>query len=58
MDDDENRVTVEELDDILTELQKDELKALLSPLSASDFSEQGMLSQYAMAKSFVSQSVS
>ena len=54
-DDDENTVTVEELDDMLTHDQKDELRALLLLVSVSDFSEQGMLSQFAMAKSFVCQ---
>ena len=42
---------------MLTDSQKDQLKALLAPLSASDFSQQAMLGQFAIAKSFVQQSV-
>ena len=32
---------------------KDELQTLLSPVSSSDYSEQGMIGQFALAKSFV-----
>ena len=42
---------------ICSDSQKDQLKALLAPLSASDFSQQAMLGQFAIAKSFVQQSV-
>ena len=58
LDDDVSTVTVEELSDMLTDSQKDQLKVLLAPLSASDFSQQAMLGQFAIAKSFVQQSVS
>ena len=54
-EDDASSVTIEELDDIL-ETQKDQLKALLTPIS-NDFSKQGMTGQFALAKSFVHQSV-
>lgn len=55
--DDVTSVTIEELDDMLDDSQKDQLQALLSPLSNCDFSEQGMIGQFALAKSFVHQSV-
>ena len=55
-EDDTSSVTIEELDDILDETQKDQLKALLTPIS-NDFSKQGMIGQFALAKSFVHQSV-
>lgn len=55
--DDVTSVIIEELDDMLDDSQKDQLQALLSPLSNSDFSEQAMIGQFALAKSFVHQSV-
>ena len=55
-DDDISRVTIEELEEILDESQRDELQMVLSPLSGSDFSQQGMIGQFALAKSFVYQS--
>ena len=42
-DDDITSVTIEELDDMLDESQKDQLQTLLSPLSNSDFPKQGMI---------------
>ena len=56
LDDDVSTVTVE-LSDMLTDSQKDQLKALLAPLSASDFSQQAMLGQFAIVKSFFQQPV-
>lgn len=53
--DDDSTVTVEELQDILSDAQKQQLKGMLSPLSTSAFSEEGMLAQYLLAKSFVHQ---
>ena len=55
-DDDITRVTIEELEELLDESQRDELQTVLSPLSGNDFSEQGMIGQFALAKSFVYQS--
>ena len=46
---------MEELEDILSDAQKQQLKGMLSPLSNSMFSE-GMLAQFLLAKSFVHQS--
>ena len=53
----ENTVTVEQLSDILDSIQKEELKNLLAPLPSSSFSQQGMLSQYVLAKSYVHQTL-
>ena len=52
--DDDSTVTVEELEDILSDDQKQQLQGMLSPLSNSVFSE-GMLAQFLLAKSFVHQ---
>ena len=38
--DDESTVTVEELEDVLSDAQKDHLKGLLAPLSGSAFSQE------------------
>ena len=56
-EDDASSVTIEELDDILDETQKDQLKAPLTPISNNGFSKQGMIGQFALANCFVHQSV-
>ena len=56
VDNDEgDRVTVEELEDMLSDSQKDELKSLLVPICNNQYSQQEMLSQYAIARSYVLQ---
>ena len=51
----EDTVTVEEMEDVLSTVQKEELSSLLSPISNNVFSQQEMLGQFAIAKSFVQQ---
>lgn len=51
----DDRVTVEELEDLLSDTQKEELKDLLNPISNNYFSQQEMLGQYAIAKSYIEQ---
>lgn len=46
-------MTVDELTDMLTPLQREELLHVLSSLPSNSFSQQGMLSRYAIAKTFV-----
>ena len=53
--DDESTVTVEELEDVLSDAQKQHLKGLLAPLSGSAFSQESMLAQFLLAKSYVHQ---
>ena len=53
----EGTVTMEELADVLSDTQKDELRALLVNLSGNPFSQEGMLAQYIISKTFVHQSV-
>jgi Tfp pilus assembly pilus retraction ATPase PilT len=55
--DDEETVTIEELADLLSNEEKEELRDMLSPMCTSLFSQQEMLCQFVMAKSFVNQSV-
>ena len=54
LEDSDDTVTVEELADFLTSSQKEELLDVLSSLPSNPFSQQGMLSRYAIAKTFVS----
>ena len=54
--DDDNTVTVEELEDLLSDTQKQHLKESLAPLSGSTFSQESMLAQFLLAKSYVYQS--
>ena len=53
MDGDESIVTVEDAEDILSTSQKERLKALLSPVAISDSSQQEILTQFTVAKSYV-----
>lgn len=53
VDGDENDVTVEDVEDILSHSQKEQLKALLSPVANSDYCQQEILSQFTIAKSYV-----
>ena len=46
-------VTVEELADMLTDQQKDELRGQLVSLDPQSFSQLDMLRQYTVAKSYV-----
>lgn len=46
-------VTVEELTDMLTDQQKDELREQLASLDLQSFSQLDMLRQYTVAKSYV-----
>ena len=55
MDDDQNAVTVEEPDDILTDAQKEELRGQLISLQSDIFSQQDMLCEYLFAKAYISQ---
>ena len=50
---DETIVTVEDVEDILSSSQKEQLKALLSPVASSDYCQQEILSHFAIAKSYV-----
>ena len=50
MDGDESIVTVEVVEDILSASQKEQLKALLSPVAVSDTSQQEILTQFTVAK--------
>ena len=54
--DDDNTVTVEELEDLLSDTQKQHLKESLAPLLGSIFSQESMLAQFLLAKSYVHQS--
>ena len=56
--DDEITVTVEELHHLLTDAQKEHLKGLLAPLSGSAFSQETMLVQFLLAKSYVASTCS
>lgn len=51
--DEESTVNVNELADVLTESQKNDLQSLLNTVSTSSFSQQEMLSKFVLAKSFV-----
>ena len=53
LDDNNDIVTVEELAEILNNCQKQQLKSILSQVSHSDYSQQEMLTQFVIAKSFV-----
>lgn len=53
MDGNDSIVTVEDVEDVLSSPQKEELKALLSPVARTDYSQQEILSQFTIAKSFV-----
>ena len=53
LDDNNDIVTVEELEEILSSSQKQQLKSMLSHMSFSDYSQQEMLTQFVIAKSFV-----
>ena len=55
MDDDQNAVTVEEPDNILTDTQKEELRGQLISLQSDIFSQQDMLCEYLFAKAYISQ---
>lgn len=52
---DSDAVTVEELSDVLTISQKEQLDGLLSPLGCT--TQQEMLAQYTIAKTFVNQAL-
>ena len=54
--DEDNTVTVEELEDLLSDTQKQHLKESLAPLLGSTFSQESMLAQFLLAKSYVHQS--
>lgn len=54
---DEDRVTVEELSELLTDPQKDELQRQLATLDASPFSQLDMIRQYVVARSYVYEQV-
>ena len=54
--DDDNTVTVEELEDLLSDTQKQHLKESLAPLLGSTFSQESMMAQFLLAKSYVHQS--
>ena len=47
------RLIVEEIEDVLSDAQKDELGGLLTPLSNNLFSQQEMLAKFTIARSFV-----
>ena len=51
--DDNDIVTVEESEEILSSSQKQQLKSMLSQVSHSDYSQQEMLTQFVIAKSIV-----
>ena len=53
----ESTVTVEEPSEILSDTQKDDLRASLAPLSVDPFSREGMLAQYTVSKTFIYQFV-
>ena len=53
LSDEEGTVTVEELADMLTDPQKDELREQLAALNPQSFSQFDMLRQYTVAKSYV-----
>lgn len=55
VDDDQNVVTVEEPDNILTDMQTEELHRQLLALQSDIFSQQDMLCKYLLAKAYVSQ---
>lgn len=49
---DENTVTVEQLADVLSDSQKEELDSLLHPIISDLFSERDMFGQYVIAKQY------
>lgn len=51
--DDDNTVTVEELVELLTDNQKDDLRHHLDTLDSNSFSQLDMLRQYNVARSYV-----
>ena len=51
--DDEDTVTVEELADMLSDIQKDELRGQLDALDSHSSSQLDMLRHYTVAKSYV-----
>ena len=55
MDGNDSIVRVEDVVDILSTSQKEQLKALLSPVAISDSSQQQILTQFTVAKSYVHQ---
>lgn len=53
LDDDQDAVTVEEISDLLSDVQKDALTTELERMGGDSFSQLEMLSKYTVAKTFV-----
>lgn len=51
--DDEETVVLEDVDNFISDDQSAQLKQLLSPFSDNYYSQEGMLAQYTMAKTFL-----
>ena len=52
---DEPAVTIDELADVLSDRQKQQLHHLLAPLTTSVYCKEEMLGRYAVAKTYVNQ---
>ena len=53
MDDNNDIIIVEELEEILSRSQKQQLRSMVSQVPHSDYSQQEMLTQFVIATSFV-----
>ena len=56
IDDDSNIVVVKQPEDILSNDETCQLELLLAPVTSVNFSQEAMIAQYALAKSFISTS--
>ena len=53
IDDDSNIVVVEQPEDILRNDETRQLELLLAPVASLNFSQEAMIAQYALAKSYI-----